>query len=154
MQFENEGVYNHTMLTTNIQENLIAALKQKKAEVLSVLRFLLSAIKNAEIEKKTPLSDDEVIMIIRKQIKELNDAKLMFEKGGRDDLATQNETQITILSTYLPAEMSDDDLKKEVDRIIAANKDTYEKNPKIVMGMCMKELRAKVTPQRIARFFE
>lgn len=142
------------MLGAKIQENLIAALKEKKAEELSVLRFLQAAIKNVEIEKKAPLSDDEIISIIRKQIKELNDAKLMFEKGGRADLASQNANQIAILTTYLPVEMSDEDLKKEIDRIISANKETYDKNPKIVMGMCMKELRANVSPQRIAAYFE
>lgn len=142
------------MLGARIQENLIAALKEKNTELLSVLRFLQAAIKNVEIEKKTALDDEEIVTIIRKQIKELNDANLMFEKGDRADLALQNVSQIAILTTYLPAEMSDEDLKKVIDRIVAANKDAYDKNPKIVMGMCMKELRATVSPQRIAAYFE
>lgn len=142
------------MIQAKIQENLIIALKEKKATELSVLRFLQSALKNKEIEKKEALTDEEVVQTIRKQIKELDDAKLLFEKGGRADLVSQNEQQIGILSAYLPAEMPDSDLKKEVDRIIATNKELYEKNPKIVMGLCMKELRAKVNPQRIAAFFQ
>ncbi len=142
------------MLHKKIQEDLIKALKEKNATDLSVLRFLQAALKNKEIEKHEALTDEEVIQIIRKQIKELEDAASMFEKGGRVDLVTQNKEQITILSAYLPMEMSDEDLKKEVDRIIAANKELYDKNPKIVMGLCMKELRASVSPQRIAAFFQ
>ncbi len=137
------------MLAKKIQENLLSALKGKNARVLSVLRFLQSAIKNKEIEKKQPLTDEEIVQIIRKQIKELVDAKELFEKGGRADLVTENTEQITILAAYLPAEISDEELKQEVGKLIQQNQDLYQKNPKALIGICMNALKAKASPARI-----
>lgn len=137
------------MLQQTLQDALIAALKEKNTQKVSTLRYLQSTIKNKEIEKKTALSDDEIMQVIRKQIKELTDAKAMFARGGRADLVAENDAQIALLQAYLPAEISDEDLKREIEALIAANKETFEKNPKMLIGICMNALKSKAAPERI-----
>lgn len=141
------------MIKQKIQENAIGALKSKDEKTLSVLRYLLSQIQNKEIDKKQDLSDEEVVQLIRKSIKDLNEAAGMFQKGGREDLVSQNKEQIKILSTYLPEEPSDEELKGEIKKIIKENKDLYQQNPKALMGICVKTLKSKADPERIAELF-
>ncbi len=137
------------MLFQKLQADQIQALKSSDKEKLEMLRFVISRIKNREIEKKSELSDEEVIDILRKQIKELNEANAAFAKGGRNDLIEGNNKQIAILKVYLPAEISDEELKAEVQRLKEANQQAYEANPKSIIGICMKELKAKASPERI-----
>lgn len=137
------------MLLEKLQADQIAALKSSEKEKLEVLRFLISRIKNRQIEKQAELSDDEVIDILRKQVKELNEGIEAFEKGGRTDLADENRKQIAFIKPYLPAEISDEELKNEVKKLMEANKQAYEANPKSIIGICMKELKSKADPQRI-----
>ncbi|HLL60683.1 MAG TPA: GatB/YqeY domain-containing protein [Candidatus Nitrosocosmicus sp.] len=139
------------MLREKIQENLTLALKNKDMETLSVLRFLMSGIKNKEIEKGTILPDEDVIQVIKKQIKELESANEMFNSAGRTELTENNKKQITILSQYLPAELTDEELVAEIKNIITNNQEQYAKNPKSMMGICVGALRAKADPQRIIK---
>jgi len=139
------------MIKQKIQENIIKALKEKDRKTLSVLRYLSSQIKNKEIDKKQDLSAEEIIQLIRKQIKDLEEALVMFQKGGREDLVRQNKEQIEILSNYLPKELSDEELKKEVKKIIEENKALYKNNPKALIGICVKTLKSKADPRRIVK---
>jgi len=141
------------MIKQKIQENIIRALKSKDEKTLSVLRYLSSHIQNKEIDKKQDLSDEEIIQLIRQLIKNLKDATVFFQKGGRQDLVSQNKEQIRILSLYLPPELSDKELKKEVKKIIEGNKDLYQQNPKALIGICVKTLKSKADPKRIVGLF-
>ena len=140
---------NNNMLKAKIQQDLISSLKEKKAAELETLRFFMAEVKNLEIEKKAELSDEEVIKILKKQIKNLSDAVEMFTKGGRKDLVDQNDQQIKILSQYLPAELSDEELEAAIKTLIEDNKETYEKNPKMIIGIAMKQLSPQADPKRI-----
>jgi uncharacterized protein YqeY len=141
------------MIKQKIQENIITALKSKDEKTLSVLRYLSSQIHNKEIDKKQDLSNEEVIQLIRKQIKDLKEAILMFQRGDRQDLVCQNQEQIKILSSYLPAELSDEQLKREIKKIIEVNKNICKQNPKALMGICIKTLKSKADPKRIIGLF-
>jgi uncharacterized protein YqeY len=137
------------MLRSKIQDDLTTALKSRDQNSLNILRMVMSAIKYKEVEKKEELNDDEVLQVIKKQVKELNESIEAFTKGNRMELAKEYEAQLSVLTPYLPKEMSDDELKTAVDEIIAKNNDLYQKNPKVIIGLCMKELRNKADPQKI-----
>ncbi len=137
------------MLKQKLQADQLTALKSGEKEKLSVLRYILAQIKNKEIETRQEPTEEEVVAILRKQLKELNESVEAFEKGGRADLVAEYKGQIDILTPYLPEEISDEVLKAEIDALIAANKEQYEKNPKIIIGICMGALKAKANPQRI-----
>lgn len=90
------------MLKNKIQDEVITALKNHDAVTVSVLRFITAKIQNQEIDKKQSLDDDEVIQIIKKEIQHLDEAIVLAQKGGRDDLVAENQKQRDILTKYLP----------------------------------------------------
>lgn len=142
------------MLLQKLQHDLNAALKKQDKETVSTLRLLLAEIYNRKIAKKTSLSDQEIMQIIRSEIKKLSDAAEQFKKGGRDDLVTANKSQITILSIYLPEEISDKELESEIGRLISENKELYDKNPKALIGIVIRELNQKASPRKIVDYLE
>lgn len=137
------------MIQQKIQTDLIVAMKSGKTETVNILRYILAQIKNKEIEKKTELNDEEITQVLRKIAKELKESIEAFEKGGRADLVTGSKNQLDILHPYLPQELSDEDLKKSIQSIMNANKEAIQRNPKIAIGLCMKELRTKADSSRI-----
>lgn len=139
------------MLRDQIQTDQITALKAGEKQKVEALRFILSQIKNKEIDKKAPLSDEETVSLLRKQLKELNESIEAFTKGERTDLAEANKAQLEILSVYLPAEISDEELQKEVKAVIDQNQELFQKNKNAIIGVCMKELRSKASPERIMK---
>lgn len=139
------------MLRKKIQDDLIICLKSGEKDKLSLVRLILSQIKNREIEKKAELDDNEVIAIIRKMVKELKESIDAFEKGNRADLVTEYKKQLTIVSTYLPSEISDEELKEEIKKIISENKAVFEQNQKQIIGICMSRLKTKADPSRIMK---
>lgn len=142
------------MLRQTITNDQIKALKNHDQPTLTTLRYILAQIKNKEIEKKSDLNDDEVITVLRKQSKELHESIEAFKKGGRNDLVTEYETQLKVVSSYLPKELSDEDLHKEIDRIIAQNQELYKQNPKAIIGVVMKQLKSKADSSRILKLLQ
>lgn len=134
-----------------MQDDQIAALKSGNKKVLETLRYILAQIKNKEIDKRSELNEEETTDMLRKHVKTLNESIEAFKKGEREDLVKEYEEQKEIISRYLPAEMNDEDLQKEVRKIIDSNQDVYNQNPKMIIGLCMKELKSKADPQRIMK---
>ena len=137
------------MLSAKLQEDQLIALRAGDRDRLDVLRYILSQIKNKEIEKKDTLTDEEVLVILKKITRELKDSIESFEKGGRDDLVAGNKKQLEIISTYLPEELSEEELENEVKVIIAQNSDLAKQNSKALIGICVGRLKAKADPSRI-----
>ena len=129
----------------SIKDQLTADMKQamKDREAgklrLAVIRMARGDIRNAEINGKKDLTDNEVIAILRKSVKMREDSIDEFAKGGRQDLVDQNKAEIAILEKYLPAAMSTEELTKLVE---AAIKETGATGPKD-MGKVMKAVMAK-----------
>ena len=101
-----------------ISNDLVTAMKEKDTFKLSVLRMLKSALKNEEINKKSALTDDEVLLVIKKQVKTRKDSKAEYESYNRLDLAEDLEKEISILSSYLPDELSIEEINKIIDDTI------------------------------------
>jgi len=141
------------MIQQKLQAEQITALKAGQKEKLLVIRMLLSQIKNQEIEKKSALTDEEVVNVLRKFVKELKESILAFEKGGRDDLLAESTNQLAIVQEYLPPEATDEQLKEEIKKIIAENQQVTQQNPKALMGICVKQLKSKAEPGRIIKLF-
>jgi uncharacterized protein YqeY len=137
------------MLYEQLQAEQITALKSKDTLKLQTIRGIIALIKNKEIEKKAPLNDEEVLGVIKKTKKELLESIESFTKGGRADLTEESQKQLTIVNAYLPPELSDEDLQKAVADLIAGNQEAIAKNPKAIIGICMKELKSKAESSRI-----
>lgn len=137
------------MLRNTLYDNQIKALKSGDKTELETLRYILAQIKNKEIEKKADLTDGETLAVLRKITRELKESIESFEKGDRGDLAAATHKQLQIIIKYLPPEISDGELKKEINQIVARNKELFETNRRAIIGLCMKELRDKADPGRI-----
>lgn len=138
------------MLKQQIQADQIVSMKAKDTVRLDTLRYILAQIKNIEIDTQKELDDSEVITCIRKEVKKLQDSITAFENAGREDLASEYEAQKKIMLEYLPTEMSDDELKNEIQKIMTAHQELAQSNPNAMIGICIKELKGKVESSRVA----
>lgn len=142
------------MIKQKLQQDQFAAMKSAHKDKVTVLRYILAQIKNKEIEKKADLTDEETVLVLRKYVKELNESIEAFTKGNRNDLVEGTKKQLDIITPYLPAEISDEDLKREVQKVVEANKQIQETNPKALMGICVKALKSKAEPGRIIKILQ
>ncbi|HXD48442.1 MAG TPA: GatB/YqeY domain-containing protein [Gemmatimonadaceae bacterium] len=126
-------------LLTRLQGDLTTARKsQDKAKVL-LLGTTISDAKNREIEVKRPLSDDDVIDVLRRGIKKRRESIEMYEKGGRADLAATERTEAELLGAYLPAAVSDDEIRAAVVAAIGGG----ATNVGAVMGKVMPQFKGR-----------
>ena len=137
------------MLKQEINNQLTIAMKARDLKKTTVLRSLLSEIKNKEIDKKTDLTDLEIINLLKKQVKILEDANTMFVKGNRQDLVDNNIAEIKLIKAYLPEEISEEVLEKKVREVMGKNKE--ETNIGKLIGLCIKDLRELADSSRIAK---
>ena len=130
-------------LFERIDADLKDAMRAKDAMRLGVLRMLKSALKYGAIEKSgadAELGDADAVQVIRKQAKQRQDSIESFEKGGRAELAEKEKAELAILNSYLPQQLSAEELAKVVSEAIAEVGATS----KAQMGAVMKALQAKV----------
>lgn len=107
-------------LQEKIPQDLKEALRGKRELELSVLRMLQSSIKNKEIEKqKKELSDEEVIEVVSTEVKKRREAAAEFEKVNRQEAADREKAEIEILMKYMPAQMSEDEIRAQVKKAVA-----------------------------------
>lgn len=142
------------MLRQKLQDDQIVALKGGEKTKLDILRFILSQIKNKEVDKKSELDDEETLMVIKKVAKELRESIEAFEKGGRKDLTDDSKRQLEIVSVYLPKEINDDELKSQIEKVIKENQAIFDNNQKAIIGICIKQLKSKADPGRIMKVLQ
>ena len=156
------------MLHQQIESDLKAALKSGDKERAGVLRFLISAMKNHQIEIKAKdreyLADEETVAVVRRQVKQRKDSIMEYQKGGRADLAEKEEKEMAILENYLPAGISEEKIQEAVKAKIAelgiadlpaearalAGKSGFGK----LMGAVMQELRGQADGDVVKKIVE
>src|SRR5438132_138540 len=111
------------MLRDDINNAVKEAMKARDERKVSTLRMVNATIKNADIEArgqgKPPLSDGDLLSVLQKMIKQRQEAVLLYDKGGRAELATQEREEIAIISSYLPKQMSEDEVKAAISAVVA-----------------------------------
>ncbi|HNS78819.1 MAG TPA: GatB/YqeY domain-containing protein [Syntrophorhabdus sp.] len=143
-----------------LQDGLKEALKQKDHVRLSLYRMLLTSIKNKEVEKIRPLTEDEFIAVVKTSIKQHVESIESFKKGDRADLAEREEKELAILKEFMPSQLSEDEVSREIEEAIVSLqvhgqkemgkviKFILEKYPgridgKVLSGMVLKRLSSK-----------
>ena len=121
-------------LSEKINEDLKEAMKNKDSFKLGVIRMVKGAMQLAKKSPREELTDDDVINVLSKQIKMRREAIEQFENAGRMDLAEQNKKEIEILSSYMPEELSMEELNQILDKVFDEVKPTSQKD----MGLVMK----------------
>jgi uncharacterized protein len=103
-----------------IQNGLKEALKQKDSIRLSLYRMLLALIKNKEVEKIRPLTEDEFFAVVKTSIKQHVESIESFKKGNRLDLVEKEEKELTILKEFMPSQLSEEEIMKEIEEAIGS----------------------------------
>jgi uncharacterized protein YqeY len=130
-------------LKEKLTEDLKQAMRQGDERRKSTIRLVRAAITNAEIERGEELSDDEVLAIIAKEAKQRRESVTEFAKGGRQDLVDQEEEELQILLSYLPAQMSRDEIEIAARQVIAEVGATSMAQMGEVMRRLMPQLKGK-----------
>ncbi len=119
-----------------IESDYIVAYKAKDTVRLAVLRHLKTAAKNREVELLRPLTDDDLLDLVSRQLKQRKDSIEQYEKHGRDDLAAVEKAELAVLLDYMPKPLSDAELAEAIERLVA---ETGAQGPKD-MGKVMAAL--------------
>lgn len=136
-------------LKDRVDRDLVDAMKAHDAVRLSTLRLLKAAAKNAEVEKRSPLTDEEYLTVLRRQAKMRRDAAGEYDRAKRQDLADQERAELTVLEAYLPREIDDATLVAAVDQVIADLGATGPSDLGKVMSRVMPRLRGQADGSRI-----
>lgn len=128
----------------NIQERLMAdlkdALRAQDEPTKRTIRMALAALKNARVDKMADLSEEEMVTVLQKQVRQCEDSIVEYAKGGREDLVTETKAEIQVLNRYLPQMMSRDEIATLARQAIAEAGATSPKQ----MGQVMRVLMPRV----------
>ena len=128
-------------LKGQITEDMKSAMKAGDKDRLKVVRLILAAIKQVEVDKRIELDDAAVLAVLTKMVKQRRDSVEQFEKGNREDLAKIERDEIAVLETYLPEQLSADELAAMVDEVIKATGAEGIRD----MGKVMGQIKAKAS---------
>lgn len=158
------------ILKGKINQDLTAALKSGQGDAVGTLRFLMSAIKNAELLKRTKLSkesrpaeeleklselsDEEATSVILGEIKKHKESIAQYEAGGRKDLVEKETKELEIIKKYAPEEMSEDELRNLVKEKISDLGGTTIKDFGKVMGLIMAEVKGRASGDAVKKIIE
>ncbi|PPD56695.1 MAG: glutamyl-tRNA amidotransferase [Methylotenera sp.] len=122
-------------LKANISEDMKTAMRAKDSARLGTIRLLQSAIKQREVDERIELQDADVIAVIEKMLKQRRDSIAAFESANRSDLADIEKYEVTVLQTYMPKQLSDDELNQIITQVIADSGATGAKDMGKVVGL-------------------
>ena len=108
-------------LKEQITEDMKTAMRAKETGKLGTIRLLTAAMKQKEVDERIELNDTHIHVIIEKMIKQRKDSISQFEAGGRQDLADIEKAELAVLSAYMPAQLSDDEIRAEVAAAVTAS---------------------------------
>ena len=134
----------------SIREQILAdikeAMKAKDEFKRDTLRTLNAALKQVEVDQRIEMTDEVVLPLLQKEIKKRADSVELYLKGAREDLAKKEQSEIELIKTYLPSQLSDDELKEKIKSII----EKVGKNLGAVMKMAKDEIGASAEAKRIS----
>ena len=131
------------MMREKILNDLKEAMKNKDKEKLAVIRMIKGAMQMEELNLKRESTDDEMIGIISKQIKTRKESMVEFEKAGRTDLMEQTQKEIDFLNTYMPEQLSEEEILKEIDQALQEVNPSSVKDMGKLMGLLTPKLKGK-----------
>jgi len=137
-------------ITNNLPELIVSAMKARDEVKLSTLKMLSSALSYEKIAKQHDLSDEEEIAVVRSEAKKRRDAIDSYTKAGQPDRAEKEKTELAILEEYLPAQMSDEDLAKIVDEVLAETKASGPADMGRVIGAVVAKTKGMADGSRVS----
>lgn len=134
-------------IASQLQSDLIKALKERKPNVRDILRFVLSSLKNVALQSRrevSALTDDEVLDVIRREIKKRKEASDAYTQGGRTELATKEVQEMDLLKKYLPTPLSREEISEIVEEYVMDHGGVREVTQGEVMKHIMEQYKYRV----------
>jgi uncharacterized protein YqeY len=123
------------MLKQRIQDDMKSAMKGGDKRKLGVIRLVMAAIKQREVDERIELDEDQVLVVLDKMVKQRRDSIEQYEKAGRDELAEQEKFEIEVLQEYLPEALSEEEITDLIKQVMAETGAESMKDMGKVMGM-------------------
>ena len=139
----------HSTVQDDIDDVYKTAFKAREKKVYLALRTVLSTIKQASIDQRKELSNEEIIAILKTEVKKRKEAMAQFKEGGRADLVEQAENEIEQISKFLPPEMPDDELEKIVKVVLEATGASGPGDIGKAMGAVMAKVKGQADGTRV-----
>ena len=127
-------------LKIRISDDMKAAMRAKEKERLGVIRLILAAIKQKEVDERIELDDAQILAVLDKMVKQRRDSIEQYNNAGREELAAKEQAEIDVIQQYMPAELTEDELDKLVQECVAAVGASGMQD----MGKVMAQLKPKV----------
>ena len=130
-------------LKAQLTEDMKAAMRAKETGRLAAVRLIIAEVKRKELDEQTQLDDTQVLAVIEKMIKQRKDSISQFEAGNRPDLADIEKAEMVILSAYMPAGLSDEEIAAEVAAAVAETGATGPQDMGKLMGVLKPKLAGR-----------
>lgn len=137
-------------LKARIIEDMKTAMKARDKARLETIRLIQAAIKQYEVDKRTPAGDTEALVILDKMAKQRRDSIEQFEKAGRDDLVTKEQFQLEIIQGYLPAALNEAELKQLIETAIADSGASGPQDMGKVMGLVKPKAQGRADMRQVS----
>ena len=130
-------------LSLRIREDMKLAMKAKEKEKLGVIRLILAAIKQKEVDERIELDDTQVLQLLDKMVKQRRDSIDAFDKAGRDDLSLVEQKEMLIIQDYLPQQLNESEIDLLIDQAIVETAAQGMKDMGKVMGILRPQLQGR-----------
>lgn len=138
-------------LTETIKTDAMKAMKEQDSARTAVLRLLISGFKNEEIKLGHELSEEETVKVLQKEAKQRRDSIEAYSKANRPELAEAEQAELEIITSYLPQQMSEEEIGKIVDQVIAETGATDTSQMGTVIGAAMKQIAGKADGASVSK---
>jgi len=139
-----------SQLQDRVQDDLKQAMRAQEPVRRSALRMLIAAFKNAEIEARHPLTDDEALGVVQKQAKQRNESIVEFRKAGRQDLIDREQGELDVLMAYLPEQAAPEEIEAAARKIVAETGATSARDIGKVMPLLVKQFAGRADGRTIS----
>ncbi|HZD71197.1 MAG TPA: GatB/YqeY domain-containing protein [Actinomycetes bacterium] len=137
------------MLTDDVRQAMVAAMKARQTEEAAALRLALSALRSAAIEARRDLTDDEAVAVLQREVKNRREAEQIYRDAGRADRADKEALQAEVMSRFLPAPLEPTELASMVEEAIASTGASGPRELGKVMGRVMPAVRGRADGNQV-----
>ncbi|MDX2425523.1 MAG: GatB/YqeY domain-containing protein [Cycloclasticus sp.] len=130
-------------LTLRIREDMKLAMKAKEKDRLGVIRLILAAVKQKEVDERITLNDEQVLQLLDKMLKQRRDSIEQFDKAGRDDLSAVEQKEMLVIQDYLPQQLTDTEVSQLIDQAVSESGAQGMKDMGKVMAILRPQLQGR-----------
>jgi len=141
-------------LKLGIQSAMKDAMRAKEKVRLGVIRLIMAAIKQREVDERVELDDEQVLLVIDKMMKQRRESISQFDAAGRDDLSSVERVELEILQTFMPEPLSDDEIRSMVEKAMSDTGASSMKDMGKVMGLIKSQAQGKADMSVVSKMIK